>query len=99
MEQLKEEITWLVERVIATRCKGELATRYLRKIEQASHLHLDRKKNDFSVKWRAFFESKFKENSIINPRVMGDWMKTGGIRREYNEINDYKIVTSVDKKK
>lgn len=94
LESLKNEISKLIERVLSTRCKGELTCRYLKKIELASHTHLDRKKNDFNNKWKAFFESKFKENALINPRVTGEWMKKGGIRREYNQIDDYKIVTS-----
>ena len=98
LDTLKDEITHLVEKVIKKRCIGELSVRYLRKVLQASYAHLDRKKNDFITKWRVFFETKFRENMEREPCIQGGWMKAGGIRRDYNEINDYKVVSSIDMK-
>jgi len=44
-------------------------------------------------KWRAFYENKFKSNQMY-ARVMGDWYKSSGPKRQYNTIKDYKKVTS-----
>ena len=62
---------------------------------QSSVQHLDRKKNDFGNKWRAFFEAKFKSN-LASPHVHGNWYKQGGPKREYNTIENYKIVHTED---
>ena len=59
LESLQEDFTALVARVTANRCKNHLAREYLAKVYQAAMAHLDRKKNDFNAKWRAFMESKF----------------------------------------
>jgi len=53
---------------------------------------LERKKNDFNIKWRSFFESKFKEN-LVHPRIDGDCFKFPGAKRHYYTIDDYKVVT------
>ena len=72
-----------------------MARDYLTKVLQSSLQHLDRKKNDFGNKWRAFFEAKFKAN-LANPHVNGNWYKSGGPKREYNNIDNYKIVVTED---
>ena len=72
-----------------------MARDYLTKVLQSSLQHLDRKKNDFGNKWRAFFEAKFKAN-LANPHVNGNWYKSGGPKREYNTVENYKIVVTED---
>ena len=59
-------------------------------------LHLDRKKTDFSAKWRSYFDNKFRENKEYNPRVEWEWSKFAGAKRQYFTIDDYKVVTCED---
>lgn len=44
------------------RCKNKLAKDYLQEVLAKSMQHLDRKKNDFTNKWRDYFNFKFREN-------------------------------------
>ena len=72
---------------------------YLEKVLQSSLQHLDRKKNDFGNKWRAFYEAKFKTNLATQAHVQGTWYKSGGPKREYNNIETYKVVLTSDANK
>ena len=95
LETLQDDVRFLVEKVIRTRCKNELAKSYLDKVLQSSLQHLDRKKNDFNVKWRSFFENKFRDNAL-NPKVEYEWQKYAGAKRQYFTIDDYKVITCAD---
>lgn len=62
LEDLQDDFKKLIDRTIRLRCKNELAKVYLQKVSQQSLQHLDRKKNDFTSRWRSYFEGKFIEN-------------------------------------
>lgn len=57
--------------------------------------HLERKKSDFNIKWRSFFENKFRENAL-NPKVEYEWQKYAGAKRQYFTVDDYKVTTCDD---
>lgn len=73
LETLQDDFRYLVEKVIRTRCKNQLAKDYLNKLLVAAITHLDRKKNDFNSKWRTFYDNKFRENKEFNPSVSYEW--------------------------
>lgn len=55
-----------------------------------------KKKSDFSGKWRLYYEERFSENQSFS-RVQS-WYKAAGPRRQYNYIDDYKVVASLNSK-
>lgn len=88
---LEEDIKAMFERCREQRCTNELARIYLDQVLN-SVLNQLKKKSDFTQKWLVFFEEKFLLNRRNYPHVMS-WYKHGGPRRQYNDIEDYKIVT------
>jgi len=96
LESLQADFRHLIQTVIDTRCKNQLARDYVNRVLQQAMQHLERKRNDFNTKWRFFFEHKFRENQQIHPHVEGEWYKFPGAKRQYYTIEDYKIVTQAD---
>lgn len=96
LEKLQEEFKQLIERTIRTRCKNQLAIDYLNRVMVQCMQHIDRKKNDFNAKLRSFYETKFKENAMMNPKVEWEWAKFAGAKRQYLNIDDYKVVTDTN---
>ena len=74
LEELQDDLKWLVEKISKTRCKNELARIYLQHVLSSSLTHLSRKKNDFTAKWKSFYEQKFRSNMINNAHV-SKWYK------------------------
>ena len=95
LETLQDDLTQLVERVTRTRCRNQLAKDYLAKVLQSGLLHLDRKKTEFVSKWRSYMEGKFRDNED-NPRVLYEWSKFAGAKRQYFTIDDYRVTTGQD---
>ena len=60
---------------------------------QSSIASLLKRKTDFKQKWLLYFSGKFEFNAKNYPCV-SQWFKSGGPRRLYNNVTEYKIVTS-----
>ena len=93
LESLELDLGILVENTRKNRCKNELACRYMDYVMNGAVVYLRKKQNEFLVKWRAYYESRFTANQTYS-RVQS-WYKSAGPRRHYNYINDYKVVTSL----
>lgn len=96
LDKLQDEFKQLIERTIKNRCKNQLAIDYLNRVMAQCMQHIDRKKNDFNAKLRNFYETKFKENGMMNPKVEWEWSKFAGAKRQYINIDDYKVVTDTN---
>ena len=94
LESLEKDIEVIVEATKRTRCKNELACRYIDMFFNSATVYLRKKIPDFLAKWRTWYDARFLENTTRYARV-SSWYKSPGPRRHYNYISDYKIVTSL----
>ena len=97
MDDLIGDFKAIVAHAQEVRCRNRLARNYLEKVKGTALQHMERKRNDFVARWRAFFDSRFRENE--EPRVNGSWFKYPGAKRQYFSIDDYRVVTCADMKK
>lgn len=58
--------------------------------------HIKSKKEEFKFRWRNYYEAKYVQNDLYYPRIKGQWWKSPGAKREYNLIENYKIVTPTE---
>ena len=56
------------------------------------------KKEEFKTKWRLQYEGRFADNEQNYPKVRGSWYKASGPKRDYNIIQNYKILTPAGQK-
>ena len=86
---------YIVKRSIRERCLNNTAKAYLTGVLSKAATLIKQKKLEYKVKWRSYYESKFVSNELLYPKVK-NWWKTPGAKREYNLIDNYKIVTPYD---
>lgn len=58
LESLERDLGELVEKTKKTRCKNELALKYLDYLMNTATMYLRRKQTDFLSKWRVYYESR-----------------------------------------
>jgi hypothetical protein len=58
LESLERDLCELVEKTKKTRCKNELALKYLDYFMSTATMYLRRKQTDFLSKWRVYYESR-----------------------------------------
>ena len=75
------------------RCLNIAAKVYLSCMLQRINSFMKSKKEEFKQKWRNYYEAKYAYNDQYYPRIKGSWWKTPGAKREYNLLDNYKIVT------
>lgn len=93
LDSLEADLIKLVATTKATRCKNDLACKYMDHFQNGAVACLKKKQEEFLKKWRTFYEGKFVTNQSSSR--MENWYKSAGPRRHYNYITDYKVVTSL----
>lgn len=86
----------LIKDIIKSRCQNLTAKVYLGFVLQRISQFIKTKKEEHKLKWRNFYEAKFAQNDLYYPRIKGQWWKSAGPKREYNLIENYKIVTPAE---
>lgn len=93
LSDLMEDMEIITRKAIKQRCLNELSKAYLTNVLSKACTLIKSKKEAYKTQWRLFYEAKYAQNDLFYPRLKGEWHKAPGAKREYNLIEDYKIVT------
>ncbi|CDW80460.1 set domain protein [Stylonychia lemnae] len=87
------DIEYMIKKTMIKRCQNTMSKVYLSLLLTRINTHLKSKQAEFKSRWRNYYEAKYAYNDQYYPRIKGQWWKTPGAKREYNPIENYKIVT------
>ena len=93
LSDLIADIELIVMKTISGRCINPLSKVYLTSFLSRAISSIKQKKEDYKQKWRVYYEAKYAQNDIYYPKVRGAWYKAPGAKREYNTLDNYKVVT------
>jgi hypothetical protein len=93
LSDLQRDFEILFTKVLQFRCLNTLAKVYVTQVYTKSIGLIKSKKDEFKEKWRTLYDSRFQNNDINYPKVLGSWYKAAGPKRDYNIIENYKILT------
>lgn len=93
LSDLQRDFEILFSKVLQFRCLNTLSKVYLTQVYTKSIALIKSKKEEFKEKWRVLYDSRFQNNENSYPMVHGSWYKAAGPKRDYNIIQNYKILT------